>query len=321
MKERYARDIISQFPYPIASTFSRLRTDECLDPGPLRLRYILATAEAVARFFGVVALCDCRDFVEREREQQRDVPAGPLENDFRRIFRRPSWGVWMQIARQGLGWLAERESITYPEMLAVFFDDNGRENRADAALGELLSLRNNLSHDRIKAMHQHEYEILCGDSYALLEEVLDALDLLLDFELTFVSQIEVRKRRRQAPKYWHRMKRINGHSDDFQGERETLASFLDSQAVIFRHLERPGYLNLDPLLLYEEAAGKAPDIFFYNGLKSATSADYTACRHGDGFDSVASSRGRDIAEQLNAIAGLFGPRNENEDAVEGNESD
>jgi hypothetical protein len=34
MKERYARDITSHFPYPIAAPFARLRTDECLDPGP-----------------------------------------------------------------------------------------------------------------------------------------------------------------------------------------------------------------------------------------------------------------------------------------------
>lgn len=57
MKERYAREIISNFPYPIASYFVRLRTDECLDPGPLRLKYILATAETIGRFLGMITLC------------------------------------------------------------------------------------------------------------------------------------------------------------------------------------------------------------------------------------------------------------------------
>ena len=37
MKDRYAREIINGFPYPIAAMFVKLRTDECLDPGPNRL--------------------------------------------------------------------------------------------------------------------------------------------------------------------------------------------------------------------------------------------------------------------------------------------
>ncbi len=34
MKDRYTREIINGFPYPIAAMFVKLRTDECLDPGP-----------------------------------------------------------------------------------------------------------------------------------------------------------------------------------------------------------------------------------------------------------------------------------------------
>lgn len=88
MKERYIREIIEGFPYPIAAVFVRLRTDECLDPGSLRLKYILATAEAIARFLGVVALVECRDYLE----ERGGTPSLTLSVDFVARFRRITWG-------------------------------------------------------------------------------------------------------------------------------------------------------------------------------------------------------------------------------------
>jgi len=68
MKERYIRNIISGFPYPIVTFFIKLRTDECLDPGSLRLKYILKTGESIVRFLGCAVFCECRDFLEDKND-------------------------------------------------------------------------------------------------------------------------------------------------------------------------------------------------------------------------------------------------------------
>ena len=91
----------------------------------------------------------------------------------------------------------------------------------------------------------------------------------------------------------------------YSGDREKLALFMDSKNVVFVNLENHRYLNLDPLLLYEEAAGKAPDIFFYNGMDNPGSADYSACKHGGTFNSSKSERAAEIAEELKGFINLY----------------
>ncbi len=60
------------------------------------------------------------------------------------------------------------------------------------------------------------------------------------------------------------------------------------------------------LLVYEAAAGKAPDLFFYNGMKSPERADYTAWKHGGTFEGGASERAAYLAEELTNLLTLFG---------------
>jgi len=300
MDDRYARELIRRFPYPIASAFVRLRTDECLDPGPLRLKHTLATGEAVARFLGILVLCDLREHIEATAT----LPPA-LASDFVPAFKRPSWGIWLRIAREGSQWLERSEArITCPELLTLV--GSGAQQAAPAhALERLLTIRNDLSHERVKAMHLAEYRVLCDETYAALAQVLEALRFLLDYELSFVSQIEVRRRRHRQAQFVHRFKAIDGHSEDFSGQRATLASFMDSQAIIWRRRGEHAYLSLDPLLLYEEAAGKAPDIFYYESMRSPETATYVACRHGGSFNSAEASRGLEIAEELAALLEPF----------------
>lgn len=309
MKERYIREIIEGFPYPIAAVFVRLRTDECLDPGSLRLKYILATAEAIARFLGVVVLVKCRDYLE----EQGGTPPLALSVDFAARFRRITWGDWLHFAREGLKWLqkAGESGLLIAKLADVYFDHLPKESLAAKALGELLTLRNSLNHDKIKAMYPHEFRTLCEEAYPRLESVLEALEILLDYELTFVSQIEVLKRRKKDPNYWHRLKKIQGSSSDFPGDRCRLGMTLDSRAVILRHPDSGYYLDLDPLLVYEDGAGKAPDIFFYNGMRSDAVVEYAACKHGGQFESDRCERAGEIAEEVQHLLQLFSPGEEN----------
>jgi hypothetical protein len=190
-------------------------------------------------------------------------------------------------------------------MGGFFFASRYQDSPAIEALGRLLTLRNGLSHEKIKAMHLHEYKALCDQAQPDLEQVLEKLEFLTDYSLTFISEIDVRKRRRQEPAYRHRIKRLAGNSDDFEGDRLNRTAPLDSEAVVLLHSESGRHLNLDPLLLYEAEAGKAPDIFFYNGMDKPEKAEYIACKHGGDFKSKASSRADDLADELGQLLKLF----------------
>lgn len=302
MKDRYAREVVNGFPYPIASNFVKLRTDECMDPGPNRLKYLLATGEAATRFLGVVNLCQARDY----GEAQGKPPSKALCADFTKRFKVITWGNWLHLARESLRWLVEEQvELFVAEMGGFFFGSRFQDSAALQALGQLLTLRNGLSHEKINAMHSHEYKTLCEQAQAHLEQALESLEFLLDYELAFVSKIDVRKRRHQEPVYLHRFKLLAGDSDEFAGDRLNRAAPLDCEAVVLLHRDSGRYLNLDPLLIYEEGAGKAPDIFYYNGMDKPENAVYSACKHGGSFESQSCGRAGELAEELAQLLKLF----------------
>lgn len=289
MKERFARDIIHYFPYPISSVFVKLRTDECIDPGLLRLKYIFSTAEAVTRFLGLIVICECRKF----HEQKEMGPPSSLAADFARRFKRPSWESWIHFAKEGLKWLNTNNlAITVSELYDFYFRDYTSESQAADAMNRLLVKRKHLNNEKIRAMHRHEFKALCGETEPLLETILESLEFFLDYELYFSSLIEVNKYRGQAPSFGHLFKRITGNSDVFQGMKKTMEYYMDSKSILLVETDSEKYINLDPLLMYEGVAGKAPDIFFFNGLKKPDTAEYMACNHGGLF--LSSEAGNNI---------------------------
>lgn len=308
MNERYARDIISHFPYPIASPYARLRTDECLDAGPMRLKYILATGEAIARFCGILVLCECRATLEG-----RSDPSPPeiLARDLPVRLRTPSWGGWLQITRDGLNWLHSQEIDALGNDLRDFMlDARGRPSDSFRALERLLEIRNDLSHHKRNARHVHEFQQLCEQSFAALEQVLAGLAFLMDYELAFVSVIHVHKRRRHDATFHHNFKVFGGESDTDRGDRVTLPRYCESEAIIFKNLESGAYINLDPFLIYEEQMGRAVDLFFFNGMKRCEHVEYSACKHGGSFSSGDSPQGARIAEEVTSLLDLFSPGGE-----------
>lgn len=298
MKERYIREVVSSFPYPIAKNFVKLRTDECLESGPMRLKYILATGEAISRFLGMVILCQVR----RHLEESGQAPPRSLSADFRQRFSKPTWGTWIHFAREGLKFLTEAGAPLLLEELPSFFArGKGGEISGGETLELLLTVRNALNHEHIKAMRPHEFEQLCDETFPKLEQALEGLEFLLDYDLTFFSRIEVHKRRLKAAKFVHRYKRIAGISDDFYGGREKLDFYMDSDSLILMRNSDRAHLSLTPFYVYEEKAGKAPDVFYYNGLAGATRAVYSACAQGGSFESPDSLRGDEYREDLDHV--------------------
>jgi hypothetical protein len=307
MKDSIFREVVAGFPYPIASSYVKLRTDECMDPGPNRLKHQLATGEAIARFLGVVNLCQARDFSELFGK----TPPKSMTADFTKNFERVTFGNWLRLARESLRWLKDEQAELFiPEMAGFFFDSNSKPGTAVEALERLVTLRNDISHERSKPINANDYKPLCEKAQDNLDRVLEGLEFLMKYKLSFISEIKVDKRRRHTPTYRHRFKELIGNSDDFEGNDTPREQPLDSKAVGLLDPATGRYLNLDPLLIYEEAAGKEPegkatDIFFYNGMKGPTKADYVACKHGGRFLSCYSDRADYLEEELREFENLF----------------
>ncbi len=301
MDEMLQQEIMSRFPYPIARPFRKLRTDECFDPGPNRLRFTLVTAEAVSRFLAAIVLCECRNLLE---EGPRELPAS-FER-FGEQFSRPSWGFWQQCIREGLKLLINsgREPLV-SELAAAWFSKAPQQSPAATALDELVTLRNQLNHEKLRVMLPHEFERVCRQTFDQLGTALQALVFLGSYRLGFCSGIEVTKKRRLEPTFVHRIKKIAGTSEDFEAARDERSFPLDSPAVLLLGSGSTRHLNLDPLLVYEAEAGAAPDIFFFNGRNRAGEVEYSACNHGGIFQSSKARRQEELEQEANHLVALL----------------
>ncbi len=303
MEKRFIRTINDYFPYPIAANFKVLMTDECMDPGPLRLQYLLRTAEAIARFLGMVLLLECRRYIEANPEAQ---PPRALVADFAPKLRKPSFGSWIHIAREGSRWLASEEiELVVPEMKHIFFDDRRKETPIKKAADKLVEIRNGLSHEKIRAFRASDFEMLCTAVTEHLEIQLEHLDFLQDISLGYVTSIEVSKKRNEPPSFTHRIKELSGHSDDFEGSRTTFDDYRESDAVIIKYERHDAYLNMEPLLVFDAEAGKASDIFYFAGFSNPRKTSYLGCKHGGDFTSDSCSRSEEIEREITQLLSLF----------------
>ena len=303
MEQRFIRTINDYFPYPIAANFKVLMTDECMDAGPLRLQYLLRTAESVARFLGMVLLLECRRYIEANSAAR---PPRALVANFSGKLRKPSFGSWIHIAREGSHWLASEEAeLVVPEMKNVFFDDRKKETSIKKAADKLVEIRNGLSHEKIRAFRPSDFETLCSLVNEQLEIQLEGLEFLGDVSLGYVTSIEVAKKRNAAPSFTHRIKELSGHSDDFEGSRTIFDDYRESDAVIIKYERHDAYLNMEPLLVFDAEAGKASDIFYFAGFSIPHKIAYLGCKHGGDFTSDSCSRSEEIEQETTQLLSLF----------------
>lgn len=160
---------------------------------------------------------------------------------------------------------------------------------------------------RRPAHYAPEIKALCEECYGELTTVIQRLGFLAEYQLRSVDQIEVWKRRRHDPNYRHRVVLIRTTGWDFRATDRSLAAPLESKAVMLERGEGGAYLNQDPLLVFENAAGAAQDLFFYNGMDEPKAMEYVACKQGGRFPSAKSARAAELTEEMENLLNLFAP--------------
>jgi len=267
-------EMVDPLPYPIAALLGRV-VAAAQDKPEVRCGLILDAATAVARFLGVLSLCECAEW--------RETAQAPAPRFFD-ASTPPTFARWIALGCDAQRWLLDQAADRRAPEAAEFFFDQDSPAPALLALEGLCELQRKLAAGELAPKHKRDYEALCDQAGELLEEVLRGLAFLEDYELLYVDEIQANRRRKTVPLFEHQVSRLHGAPTDFKGAPLELTDrFKDSQSVLLQRRDEERYLNLDPLLVHMEPLGKAQDFFFFDG-NTADAIRYAPCRHGEPFE-------------------------------------
>lgn len=260
MNNRFKRKIENDFPYPIASEFRLLNTEEYLEPDGNRLKQILKTTEGTIHLLALISVID---LFENQMNSPLNIPE-TYKNEFAGRFTRTCFGKWVALLRETIKiFKSNGKKMFLEELTGYFIKGEKSETEAQKAFNKLSTIRNQLAH--LKSIPtKKEIETLCIEAEELLEIILNELDFIIDYPFLYVNNVHVNYFRLQAPDYQHSFSEIIGNTAKFSAYKKRLSSLVNTPAVIITKEKEENYLNLDPLIIYsDEGEKQIPDIFLY----------------------------------------------------------
>lgn len=292
------------YPYPIVSSFRTILTSDDLKEKP---RKILDCAESIARFLGFISIAEIRKNLEINNIQ---APSSLrfIESDANKKFSKPSFGTWVEFAREGFNWAAKNNlDITISELKYFFKDEKGKETESKKSLDGLVTLRNGLNHGSISLESDSDYEDFIELSTEFLSDVISGLNFFEKVSFGYISIIEVEKKIREKAKFYYKGKNLKGENFDLPLSSELdYSDIKETKSVIMKLEDKDNYLNLYPLYVFEDKAGKTPDIFYYNGYSGNYKFDFSGCRLGGKFiidNSIQEKKELSKEEKLKRLTG------------------
>jgi hypothetical protein len=303
LSDHQRRHVSERYPYPIARWVKLLSTSEYARPSRERLDRTHDAAESVARFLAAILIGECRAILERRAPA---ATPGPLKR-IPSAVQSPSFGGWVAVARELGTWLwTSGATLIIPPLLDFCYLADGRPAPGHAALERLKDGRNKLEHFNRVPETPDEIEAACDEAMRDLDEVLSELAWMESVSLAQMCEIQVQKRRRYPPRFMHLLSHLSGPLPDGEAATHDLDNYRESDAVTVQLREDSGYVNLEPLYVFEKNAGKAADLFFLNGVSNGA-LEYVGCKVGRKFlTSDSRCRRRDeFREELQYLVALF----------------
>jgi hypothetical protein len=238
-------------PGPIATSYRRIFTRH--EPDIERLMFILDTAELTARFLSAVVMCTLRDLESDGKIEKPLIDLG----DPRMRLRKPSFGLWMEILREGARRLHGNEDFFTDEAAQslamqvcgfVFNDNKKTKGRPYADLDAIVVIRNKVHHPA----EELDIPAMCEEAETLINSALSQLDFFKDFTPYVVKQINLRRRRMSSAEYQHQCFLLQGEIDFPVAENDDRKWHTETNDVLI-YLSEDSYLNLDPLFVYLHA--------------------------------------------------------------------
>jgi hypothetical protein len=238
-------------PGPIATSYRRIFTRHERDIE--RLMFVLDTAEITARFLSAVVLCTLRDLGQQGQLKPPLLDLG----DIRARLKKPSFGLWMEILREGARRLHENEecftddaarSLAMDVCGYVFNDHQKTKGRPYADIDALVVIRNKVHHPA----EELDIPSLCEKAERLINQALSKLDFFENYTPYVVKQIILRRRRMASTEYQHQCFLLQGEIDFPTAESDERTWHTETNDVLIYRGET-SYLNLDPLFIYIHA--------------------------------------------------------------------
>ena len=284
MDRQLIRRIENDYPYPIASEFRILNTEEYLEPGETRLIQILKTAEITIHLLALISVVD---LLENYAKTPVELP-DTFKKEFPIWFTRTSFGKWIALIRECIKiFKAKNIQMFIKELPDYFIKGKSSECEAQKAFNRLTSIRNKLVHPDFSPTKKAIQEF-CEESEELLETILTELNFIIDYSFLFVNNVTVRYHKWYDPKYKHAFSEVIGNTSKFRAYKKILAGLVNTPAVIItKEKEEEDYLNLDPVVIYsEEGENKIPDIFLYIDWDKKKTVKYKPVWNGGAFNLI-----------------------------------
>lgn len=252
-------------PYPIATAMRRIRA--CHEKDAKRLKFVLQAAEMTTRFLAVVVLADLR-----QRIQQGHLTPNAALRSCAGHLRRPSFGHWIEILREGERVLAEQDEPEpfMPELRELIFARKiGSPGPGLERLDRIVSVRNRFAHGDMTPV---EIARTCDDIEGLMQELLSAMDFIEDYMPYYVKTVNVHQRRRSDSIFTHQFWLLAGAYQDPEAVFSERPWHTDTEDFILER-QGAGFLNLHPLYLYldgekyDESGNVHPDLYVLNGYE------------------------------------------------------
>lgn len=238
-------------PGPIATSYRRIFTRH--EPDIERLMFILDTAELTARFLSAVVMCILRDLAGQGKIERPLIDIG----DPRVRLRKPSFGLWMEILREGARRLHGQEDLFTDDAARtlamevcsfVFNDHQKTKGRPYADLDAIVVIRNKVHHPA----EELDITTMCEEAEKLINSALSQLEFFEDYTPYVVKQINLRRRRMSKAEYEHQCFLLQGEIDFPVAENDDRTWCTETNDVLI-YLSETSYLNLDPLFVYLHA--------------------------------------------------------------------
>ena len=263
MNNRFKRKIENDFPYPIASDFRLLNTEEYIEHGKERLKQILKTAETTIHLLALISVIN---LFENHIKKPLNIPES-FKKEFFGRFTRTSFGKWVALLRETIKIFSlNNKEMFLKELPGYFLQKNNIETETQKAFNSLTSIRNHLAHYK-SIPTKKEIENISIEAENLLETILYNLEFIIDYPFLYVNNVSVNYFRLQEPNYLHAFSEITGNTSKFSAYKKQLNSLVNTPAVIISKEKEENYLNLDPLIIFSDEGEKhIPDIFLYADL-------------------------------------------------------
>ena len=293
--EQLKRLIREHYPFPIAHAHKK--TLGVLDNDLEKLKCLLETAEITIQFLALLTLAQVRqDLLNRSPglhpclkegitslqqpfDSSFDMAQGDLVQD-RLSFapfdqgnlkdvidlKNPSFGKWYGLSRDVLKHYRDvKDHLVVPELFDFWFKDSSKKKLPlqpihTQVVEPLLTLRNDFHHGRVP---ETSVAGKVTDGLDCLHQLLEALQFLARYELSFTQRILLQQDARQHTAYIHDLTLFNGCL--YERSRRQFDMHLQPSAVILLHSREGKHLVLNPFLIFADHL-KGPDVFLLNNV-------------------------------------------------------